>query len=374
MKQIYRNNIVHRMGGESGFDFIVLTYCENILDDEDLDQFFANFDLKSLTFFQKELLFITFLEPNDETNARRKRVKFRHELMGLDRSYFAVLEKHFVDALDDCFVTGLDYELCKAYFAELFPVFKEVEKVSKYNDHVVQRMGGEATFNFLVTMYCERIHDDPRMKRFFGSLSLHSLTFLQKELVLMAFTKPSAENKIDAIKSKVTLKFSPIFELGLNDTHFDILEGHFIAALHECSTKPDVTQTCQKLFATLLPFFQENTIAALKEEEMDEASKPDSPRVSSRTGQLVRGESITSSTSMPSRRGKFVSQGPTKSLESTANTDITEDGSPQDNTASKPKKRFLWRRKTTTDRSLVFSWKSGFNKKKKKGGGGKEQD
>jgi truncated hemoglobin YjbI len=380
MKQIYRNNIVHRMGGESGFDFIVLTYCENILEDENLDQFFANFDLKSLTFFQKELLLLTFLEPDDETNTRRKRVKFRHELMGLDRTYFAVMEKHFVDALDDCFVTGLDYELCKAYFAELFPVFKEVEKVSKYNDHVVQRMGGEATFTFLVTMYCERIHDDPRMKRFFGSLSLHSLTFLQKELVLMAFTKPSAENKIDAIKSKVTLKFSPIFELGLNDTHFDILEGHFSSALHKCSTKPDVTQTCQKLFATLLPFFQENAISALQEEETEEASKPGLSRVSSRTGQfvrgnsstsmswtgqIVRGESIVSSTPMTSRRGKFVSQGPTKSLESLANTEITEDAS-SEFTASKPKKRFLWRRKTTND---FFSWKnSGFINNKKNGG------
>jgi truncated hemoglobin YjbI len=351
MKQIYRNNIVHRMGGDIGFDFLVLTYCEKILDDEDLDQFFANFDLKSLTFFQKELLLIRFLEPNDETNARQKRVKFRHELMGLDRTYFAVLEKHFVEALDNCFITGLDYELCKAYFAELFPVFKQVEKLSKYNDHVVQRMGGEATFDFLIVSYCERIQGDPRMRRFFGSLTLHSLTFLQKELVLMAFIKPSAENKIDAIKSKVTLKFSPIFELGLNDTHFDILEGHFSAALYDCSSKPDVIQTCQKLFATLLPFFQKNAIALLQEQEMEEENEMDLLRVSLRTGKLVRGASRRS---MTSHNGKFVSQGPTRSGDSLDKSDRTEDTTSQDLPASKLKKSFLWRRKTAAP-SLVFS-------------------
>ena len=107
------------MGGEFGFDFLVVTYCENILDDERLDRFFGNFDLNTLTCLQKELLLVTFLEPYQETEPRKKRVMFRNDMMGLDRSIFPVLEEHFVDALEDCFIAGLDFELSKAYFSEL---------------------------------------------------------------------------------------------------------------------------------------------------------------------------------------------------------------------------------------------------------------
>lgn len=360
---------MHRMGGELGFDFLVMTYCENILDDEDLDRFFANFDLKSLTFFQKELLLITFLEPNEESNARRKRVKFRNELMGLDITYFAVLEKHFVDALDDCFITGLDYELCKAYFSELHSVFKEVAKLSKYNDHVVERMGGEATFDFLVVSYCERIQGDPRMGRFFGSLTLHSLTFLQKELVLTAFLKPTDDNDADSMKSKVTLKFTPIFELGLNETHFDILSSHFSDALYDCSSKPDVIQKCQKLFDTLLPFFRENANSSREqgEEELADAISASKQKLLDEGSMRSERPMAPHGSSDIQRKGKCFTG--SKSSDASLDTARTEDtSSTQDKEESeRTKNHFLWRRKKSEPR-VIFSWKSsGFKSRKMRG-------
>eukprot|EP00980_Cylindrotheca_fusiformis_P008246 scaffold1736_cov127-Cylindrotheca_fusiformis.AAC.60 len=344
MKQIYRNNIVHRMGGEFGFDFLIMTYCENILDDESLDRFFGNFDLKALTFFQKELLLITFLEPNAESNARRKRVRFRNELMGLDRTYFAVLERHFVDALDDCFITGLDYELCKAYFAELHDVFKEVSEHSKYKDQVVERMGGEATFDLLVVDYCERIHTDTRLGCFFGTLSLHSLTLLQKELLQMTFLKPTAENKIDSIKSKMILKFGPIFALGLNESHFDILEGHFSAALYECSSKPDVIQACQKHYASLLSFFQENALDQVEEEE--QRVDQESPRVLK--SKPTHRPLIAANRKVEAQKGSDDSSDTVKTEDSSVSIKPVEPKTP---------KLLLFGRKRTSPR-LTFSWKS----------------
>lgn len=258
MKVVYRNNIVQRMGGEIGFGFLVLTYCENILDDERLDRFFGNFDLNALTCLQKELLLITFLEPYQETEPRRQRVLFRNEMMGLDTSVFPILEEHFVAALDDCFITGLDYELCKAYFAELRSVFMECTSVSKYRSNIVERMGGEAIFELLVVSYCQRLTGDIKLHRFFESHDMHSMTLLQKELILIAILQPSAENKIEAIERRVTSNFIPMFALGMNEHHFEMMERHFSAALYECLSRPPVIQICSKLFSNLISFFEEH--------------------------------------------------------------------------------------------------------------------
>ncbi|KAL3932079.1 MAG: hypothetical protein SGBAC_011016 [Bacillariaceae sp.] len=275
MKAIYRNNIVQRMGGEHGFNFLVLTYCENIQDDESLDRFFGNFDLNTLTCLQKELLLVSFLEPYAETGPRKQRVLFRNDMMGLDRSIFPILEEHFVAALDDCFVTGLDYELCKAYFAELWPVFKECTTISKYRENVVERMGGEGTFDFLVVSYCERLLVDIKLRRFFESYDLHCMTHLQKDLILIVLLQPSVVNKTEALERRVISEFSPMFALGMNEQHFEMMERHFSAALFECLSRPPIIQTCLRLFSNLLSFFEEHAQSSVDYDDDSDEDEDD---------------------------------------------------------------------------------------------------
>lgn len=200
---------------------------------------------------------------------------FRNEMMGLDRSYFNILEEHFVVALDDCFITGLDYELCKAYFAELLPVFKECTKVSKYREDIVERMGGEATFDLVVVSYCERIEGDIKLHRFFQGYDLHTMTHLQKELILMAFLQPSAENNVEVLERRVTSSFSRMFAMGLNEYHFERMEKHFSAALFDCLSRPQVIQTCCKLFSNLISFFEENIQSSADNDDDDDDEEED---------------------------------------------------------------------------------------------------
>ncbi|KAL3932078.1 MAG: hypothetical protein SGBAC_011015 [Bacillariaceae sp.] len=282
MNSSYRSNIIQRMGGERGFDFLVTAYSENIHDDASLDQFFGKFDLNTLTCIQKELLLMSFLEPCEETWPRKKRAMLRNDRMGLDRSIFPVLEEHFVDALEDCFIEGLDFELCKAYFSELHILFKECGAVSKYRDNLIERMGGEAAFEFLVLSYCERLEDDQRLHRYFKDLKLQRMTLLHKELILMAVLRPNAENDFEALARRVASTFSPLFALGMNEGHFEIMESHFSAAVYECLSQADVIQSCLRLFSNLVTFFQDNSLLGNSDndenddEEENEESEDDS--------------------------------------------------------------------------------------------------
>lgn len=266
MHSVYRNNIIQRMGGEIGFDFLITTYSENIHDDVRLDRFFGNFDFNALKCLQKELLLVSFLEPYEETEPRKKRVMFRSDMMGIDRSIFPLLEENFVDALEDCFIAGLDFELCKAYFSELHVLFKECTVVSKYRDNLVERMGGESVFEFLVVSYCELLDEDKILHRYFKDVNLQRRTLLQKELVLMVLLQPNAEKDFEALRRRVIFKFSPLFALGLNAEHFEIMESHFVAAAYECLSQVDVIQGCLRLFANLMTFFQDNSLVGTNDE------------------------------------------------------------------------------------------------------------
>ena len=65
---------------------------------------------------------------------------------------------------------------------------------------------------------------------------------------------------------KVTLRFHRLFELGFNETHFDILEQHFSDALLDCWSRDAVTKPCKKYFGELREIFKLNGKAVLQME------------------------------------------------------------------------------------------------------------
>ena len=60
---VFKDNLLTKLGGPSQFQFLLISYVENIQDSLELEEFFANFDLKSLVALQKTLLMAAFLQP-----------------------------------------------------------------------------------------------------------------------------------------------------------------------------------------------------------------------------------------------------------------------------------------------------------------------
>lgn len=267
-KREYKDNLIERMGGEASFDFLVIAYCERILEDSKLKSVFGSYNLKTLSSFQKDLLMAAFLDPESASNGiepLRRRIAFRHELMNINDTHFDALERHFLDALRDCWLGKEDFELCKKYFGELQPIFFK-EEVVEYKDDLINRMGGEENFDFLVISFSERIQDDRSLSNFFGNFDLKSLTYLMKELLLAALLEPNTKNDVDALKRKVSLRFHRLFEMGFNERHFDVIKEHLSGALHDCWSRDDVIEPCKEHFAELRDIFQTHGKAVLRME------------------------------------------------------------------------------------------------------------
>lgn len=123
----------------------------------------------------------------------------------------------------------------------------------KYKDDLLERIGGTGIFDFLIISFSERIHDDPRLSRFYGNFSLDHLIAFQKELLMAALLEHASEEDAHNVLTRVTLRHYRLFELGLNEDHFDSLCHHFSCGLHDCWVPSDVAKDCETHFRSLRP-------------------------------------------------------------------------------------------------------------------------
>ena len=136
---------------------------------------------------------------------------------------------------------------------------------AKFKDDIMKLCGGDTFFEFLVLSYCERIQEDEDLDYFFGNFDLKSLISLQKTLLFAAFIEEPTKNDDDNIHinkeylhGRVTLLFHRLFEMGLNDIHFDMMRKHFLGALLDCWSGKNLVQICNKHLEELRYIFQEN--------------------------------------------------------------------------------------------------------------------
>ena len=125
----------------------------------------------------------------------------------------------------------------------------------KYKDDIIEKIGGQSQFDFVIIDYCENIQEDPRLEYFFGHLDLQVLIQLQKHF-LDAVLLDLPQKEASALKNHLILKYYGLWHMGMNERYFELLEGHFLEALRDCWVENSVLQQCQKRFEELRPLFQ----------------------------------------------------------------------------------------------------------------------
>jgi truncated hemoglobin YjbI len=129
-------------------------------------------------------------------------------------------------------------------------------KDAKFKDDLVDKIC-ESEFDFLLISFCERIQNDARLQRFYGSYALKSLMTLQKELLLVAFWDVPKEDT-EVLKGRLVLRHHRLWQLGFNERHFDILRQHFVDAMRDCWIDNCLLELCKISFDELRPMFKEH--------------------------------------------------------------------------------------------------------------------
>jgi hypothetical protein len=85
----FKDDLITKMGGHPNFEFVLLSYCELIHDDPDLNPLFGEMQVKELSDLQRELFYAAFVE--DHTEDLQKLITFRFRQLfkkGLNETHF----------------------------------------------------------------------------------------------------------------------------------------------------------------------------------------------------------------------------------------------------------------------------------------------
>ncbi|KAL3927440.1 MAG: hypothetical protein SGBAC_013086, partial [Bacillariaceae sp.] len=124
----------------------------------------------------------------------------------------------------------------------------------KYN--IVQKLGGEDQFQFLVISFCERIRNDRLLKKIYNGLDEMCLIELQKDMILASFLDVSlSENEI--LRSKLLLRHHVISQEGVPEEIYKALENNFVCAMRDAWVGEEVLELCKKCFGVIRSFLED---------------------------------------------------------------------------------------------------------------------
>ena len=102
-----------------------------------------------------------------------------------------------------------------------------------YKDNLIEKVGGQSHYDFVILRYCEKIQNNPRLTYFFDEFSLDDLMKLQKQLLDAAFLKLRSD-EAEAMMGRLSLQYHKLWRMGLNERYYEVMKGHFLEALREC--------------------------------------------------------------------------------------------------------------------------------------------
>jgi hemoglobin len=122
------------------------------------------------------------------------------------------------------------------------------DRSSQYSDSLLCRLGGKETLETAIFDIYKRSKADPKIRPFFKHVSMTMLKAHQTQFMIMAFSETPEGFDVTAF---IIERHYRLFKIGLNETHFDLVAGHLVAALQQMS----VAQTLiDEVVQRLVPF------------------------------------------------------------------------------------------------------------------------
>lgn len=100
--------------------------------------------------------------------------------------------------------------------------------MSNGKPYVLERIGGEPALQAAVDEFYSRLIVDEKLEKFFKDSDVEKLKLHQFKFLKIALTKvPTFMN----VPKLMLTKHERLFEMGLDETHFDVVAGHLVGAL-----------------------------------------------------------------------------------------------------------------------------------------------
>lgn len=133
------------------------------------------------------------------------------------------------------------------------------------------RLGGTPAVRAAVDEFYKRILDDERLAFFFDSTTVPQLKLHQLEFFKLAFGR--MPDDLDVPKMLYEKHHRLFVEQGLNETHFDMVAGHFAATLQHMEISQELIDEATAVVLPLRPVFEKGAKEATSSKSSSEEKK-----------------------------------------------------------------------------------------------------
>jgi hemoglobin len=111
-----------------------------------------------------------------------------------------------------------------------------------------------------VNRFYDRLVADERLKPFFANAQLEVLKWHQFNMMSLAFCR--VQEDVD-IAHLILSRHKRLFDMGLNETHFDVLMVHFASTLRELDVEQDAIDDAVDMLSPIRPIFVQGAAEAV---------------------------------------------------------------------------------------------------------------
>ncbi|CAJ1964895.1 unnamed protein product [Cylindrotheca closterium] len=123
-------------------------------------------------------------------------------------------------------------------------------------EELLQQIGGESQFDFIIMTFCESIQEDTTLNEVFKGMHVDTMVDLMNGLLdaaLEMYSSRTVENEDN--RNRIVLKNYALFEMGLNKGHLEKMKVHYEAALRDSWVEDKVFDECMQRFEYLEAVF-----------------------------------------------------------------------------------------------------------------------
>ena len=275
--------LLDRLGGEEALELAVDKFYEKNITEEELAKYFEGVDMKKLRAHQFKFMKLAFTSIPEGTDivGMLERVHGRLFDMGLNEKHFDLVAGNLVAALQELGVASNLIDDAVAVVGPLRGVFedqakKRVEEAKKRVEAaekpkpanraakkqlLLDCLGGEAALELAVDKFYEKNVADEEIAKFFEGVDMKKLRGHQLEFMKLAFTNVPKGADVVGMLEKAHCR---LFDMGLNEKHFDVVVGNLVAALQELGVASNLIDDAVAVVAPLRIVFEDQAKARVE--------------------------------------------------------------------------------------------------------------
>ena len=141
--------------------------------------------------------------------------------------------------------------------------------INANKETVLSKLGGKEMLRIAVDQFYIRLVNDKTLHPYFSTTDIPILKWHQFNFMSIAFSNDNVIPDDFDMSTLILNKHRHLFEMGLNEKHFDLMMKHFVDTLHDLNIKDDLVNEALFMLSPVRKVFVQGSKLAKQKSNKD---------------------------------------------------------------------------------------------------------